>query len=80
MLVALGSFEALARICCQKWLTGKQRFRGRIEIERDLSRLPRQPTFSPNTREGRDLMRRIIAAIAALVALVLGGGAGYLGY
>jgi hypothetical protein len=38
------------------------------------------PTFSPNTREGRDSMRRIIAAVAALVALVLGGGAGFTAY
>jgi hypothetical protein len=59
---------------------GKSRFRGRIEIGRLLSRHPPQPTFSPNTREGRDSMRRIIAAIAALVALVLGGGAGFNAY
>jgi len=55
-------------------------FRARIEIGRYLSGQSRMPTFSPNAREGRDFMRRIIAAVAALVALVLGGGAGFLGY
>jgi hypothetical protein len=59
---------------------GKVGFRGRIENDRLLSRWPGQPTFRANTREGRDSMRRIIAAVAALVALVLGGGAGFNAY
>src|SRR5438552_12375299 len=80
MLVGLCSWSLNRVFAARNGYARKPRFRGRIEIGRDLSRLLRQPTFSPNTREGRDLMRRIIAAIAALVALVLGGGAGYLGY
>jgi predicted alpha/beta-hydrolase family hydrolase len=54
--------------------------RARIEFGYHLSRPSGMPTFSPNTREGRDSMRRIIAAVAALVALVLGGGAGFTAY
>jgi hypothetical protein len=59
---------------------GITRFRARIEINWLLSGDSPQPIPIAKTPEGRESMRRIIAAVAALVALVLGGGAGFYGY
>src|SRR5438067_12423428 len=80
MLVALLATSINRVFAARNGYVRKSSFRGRIEIGRHLSRHPPRPTFSPNTREGRVLMRRIIAAIAALVALILGGGAGFNAY
>src|SRR5438876_8776382 len=80
MLVALCSWTLNCGFAARNGYPRRLRFRGRIEIGHPLSRQSRHPTFNPNPSEGRASMRRIIAAVAALVALVLGGGAGYLGY
>jgi len=61
-------------------VTPPDRFPGRIDIRRHLSNPSDRPTSSSNTREGRVSMRRIFAAVATLVALILEGAAGFNGY
>jgi len=54
MLVALGSPRLYGEFAPRNGRLSSPWFRARIEIGRYLSHQSRVPTFSPNTREGRD--------------------------